>query len=350
MTRRPTRLGDLAVHLGRSVEGDAEFVVRGVAPLDAAGPEDLVFVRSEGYAAHWARSAAGAAIVPPGVEAGRRPVIRSPSPDLDFARAVAWIVPAEAPAAGVHPSAVVAPDAQVDPSAWVGAQVVIGARARVGARSALQPGVVLYPDVRVGADCTLHAGVVLREGTQLGDRVLLQPGVVLGGDGFGYAFGEQGEPVKIPQVGRVVVEDDVEIGANTTVDRATLGETRIGRGSKIDNLVMIAHNCRLAEHVIVVAQAGLAGGTQVGRRALLMAQMGSAGHLEIGAGAFVGGRAGVTKDVAPGARVWGFPSMEERAWHRSIAALRRLPDALRRLRALERRLGPRGGDESDRGS
>ncbi len=339
MARRPIRLGELAARLGRSVEGDAGFLVRDVAALTDAGAEALAFVRSPRYAEAWARSGAGAGILPAGVDAASRPVIRSPRPDLDFARAVGWIAPPPAPAAGIHASAVVAEDARVDASACVGPGVVVGPRSRVGPRSVLHPGVILYEDVEVGADCTLHAGAVVREETQLGDRVVLQPGVVLGGDGFGYTFGEGGERVKIPQVGRVVVEDDVEIGANTTVDRATLGETRIGRGTKIDNLVMIAHNCRLGEDVIVVAQSGLAGSTTVGRRAMLMAQMGTAGQLEIGEGAFVGGRAGVHKDVAAGARIWGWPQMEERAWHRSVAALARLPDALRRLRALERRLG-----------
>jgi len=169
------------------------------------------------------------------------------------------------------------------------------------------------------------------------------------GDGFGYAFDEQGALEKVPQVGRVVVEDDVEIGANTTVDRAALGETRIRRGAKIDNLVMVAHNCDIGEGVVIVGQAGLAGSTVVERGAMLMAQMGSGGHLRIGERAFVGARAGLHKDVAAGARVWGAPQLPERAFHRAMAALTRLPDALRRLRALEKRLGLERAEDSGEG-
>jgi UDP-3-O-[3-hydroxymyristoyl] glucosamine N-acyltransferase len=205
----------------------------------------------------------------------------------------------------------------------------------------LHSNATLYPDVEVGADCVIHAGVVLREGTRVGDRVVLEPGVVVGGDGFGYAPDGRGGLVKVPHVGRVVIEDDVEIGANSTVDRATLAETRIRRGARIDNLVQIAHNCDIGENAVVVAQSGLSGSTVVGRGAIVMAQAGSAGHLKIGDGAFVGARAGLHKDVADGGRVWGAPQMEERTWHRAMAALSRLPDVLRRLRAVERALGLR---------
>jgi UDP-3-O-[3-hydroxymyristoyl] glucosamine N-acyltransferase len=333
VNRKPIRLGELAARLGRELDGDAGFVVRGVASLEDAGPEDLVFVRSERFAPALARSRAGAAIAPPDVDVGGRAAIRSPRPDLDFSRAVAWILPSEVRPPGVHPTAVVAPDARVDPTASIGPHAVVEARGSVGARSVVHATVVLYPEVQVGADCILHAGVVVREGSLLGDRVVLQPGVVLGGDGFGYTFDEAGSWAKLPQV------------ANTTVDRGTLGETRIGRGTKLDNLIQIAHNCEIADRVIVVAQSGLAGSTRVRSRAIIMAQAGLGGHLEVGEGAFVGGRAGVHRDVRPGARVWGTPQMEERKWHRAMSALGRLPDALRRLRAIERKLGMRGAEE-----
>jgi UDP-3-O-[3-hydroxymyristoyl] glucosamine N-acyltransferase len=340
------RLRELASRLGREFVGDGELVIRGVAPLERAGAEDLSFVRSERWAKLWEGSRAGACIVPLGLQTGARPVIRSPHPGLDFARAVGALLPAEKPPRGVHPAAFVDPGAEIHPEASIGPCAVVGAGCRIGARSVLFPNVTLYADVTIGEDCVVHARAVLCEGTQLANRVLLQPGVVLGGDGFGYAFDEQGALEKIPQVGRVVVEDDVEIGANTTVDRATLGETRIRRGAKIDNLVMVAHNCDIGEGVVIVGQAGLAGSTVVERGAMLMAQMGSAGHLRIGARAFVGARAGLHKDVAAGARVWGAPQRPERTFHRAMAALTRLPDALRRLRAVEKRLGL----ESARGS
>ncbi|RIL02033.1 MAG: UDP-3-O-(3-hydroxymyristoyl)glucosamine N-acyltransferase [Proteobacteria bacterium] len=345
---RATALGDLAARLGRPLEGDAAWVVRGVASLEDAGPGDLVFVRGPRYAGALARSGAGAAIAPPSVDTGGRPAIRSPRPDLDFARAVAQLALRDRPPAGVHPAAVVAPDAHVDPSACIDAYAVIGARCSVGARSIVHPHVVLYPDVKIGADCEIHAGCVLREETELGDRVVLHSGAAIGADGFGYTFDEQGRPAKIPQIGRVVIEDDAEIGALAAIDRATLGTTRIRRNAKIDDLCVVAHNCDVGENVILVGQSGLAGSTVVEAGAILMGQTGTTGHLRIGAGAFLGGRTAVHKDVPAGARLFGAPAMPERAWHRTMSALARLPDALRRLRAVERAVGiraPRAGEE-----
>ncbi len=333
------RLRELASYLGREFVGDGELVIRGVAPLEQAGAEDLSFVRSERWAKLLEGSRAGACIVPLGFKAGARPVIPSPHPSLDFARAVGTLLPCEKPPAGIHPTAFVDPGAEIHPEASIGPRAVVGPGCQIGARTLLLANVTLYADVTVGEDCILHSGVIVCEGTQIANRVLLQPGVVLGGDGFGYAFDEQGALEKVPQVGRVVIEDDVEIGSNTTVDRAALGETRIRRGAKIDNLVMVAHNCDIGEGVVIVGQAGLAGSTVVERGAMLMAQMGSGGHLRIGERAFVGARAGLHKDVAAGARVWGAPQLPERAFHRVMAALTRLPDALRRLRAVEKRLG-----------
>ena len=348
MERRSLQLGELARRLGREVRGDAGVALHGAAPLESAGPGELSFVRSMRWARLVASTRAGALILPAGVDPAGRPAIVSPDPGLDFARAVALLVPERPPRPGVHPGARVDPAAEIDPEATIGPGCVVGARSRVGPRSVLYANVTLYEDVSVGADCRLHAGAVLREGTRLGDRVILQPGVVLGGDGFGFAYAEDGSLEKVPQIGVVVIEDDVELGANTTVDRATLGETRIRRGAKLDNLVQIAHNCDVGESVVVVAQSGLAGSTRVGARAVLMAQSGSAGHLTIGERAFLGARAGVNRDVAPGVRIWGMRQMEERAWHRAMVALARLPQAMRRLRALEKRLGLGGAGPEDK--
>jgi UDP-3-O-[3-hydroxymyristoyl] glucosamine N-acyltransferase len=320
--RDAVRLGELAAELGLEVEGDADVLLRGVAALESAGPEDLVFVRSPRFDAPLAASRAGAVIAPPGLDTGGRPTLRSLQPGLDFARAVRRVAPEPRPAPGVHPSAWIDSDARM-----------------VGARTLLRANVTLYEGVWLGEDCLLHAGCALGSGSRVGDRVTLHPGVVIGADGFGYVAGEDGRPEKFPQIGRVVVEDDVEIGANTTVDRGSLGETRIGRHTKIDNLVQIGHNCRIGEGVIVVAQVGLAGSTTLERGAIVMAQAGVADHLTIGERAFVGPQSGIHKDVPAGGRVVGTPQRSERGWHRESAALTRLPELLRRVRALERRLG-----------
>ncbi len=345
----PLRLGDLAAELGREVEGDGDFLVRGVAGLGDATATELSFAR-DGLSDEVAATAAGALIAAPGMDVGGRPVIRSANPKLDFARVLTRLMADASPAAGICSGAMVSPGADVDSSASIGPGVVVAEGCRVGARTVMHANVTLYAGVSVGADCVLHSGVVLREGTTLGDRVLLQPGAVIGGDGFGYVHAEDGALEKVPQVGCVAIEDDVEIGANAAIDRAALGETRIRRGAKIDNLVQIGHNCDVGEGAVVIAQSGLSGSTVVGRGAMIMAQAGSAGHLRIGERAFVGARAGLHKDVADGGRVWGAPQMEEHRWHKVVAALSRLPDALRRLRVVERKLGLRGPRDDAEGS
>ncbi|MCP5070651.1 MAG: UDP-3-O-(3-hydroxymyristoyl)glucosamine N-acyltransferase [bacterium] len=331
-------IGELAARLGgREIEGDAAFVVEDVAGLEGGGPRDLGFLRSASHASALAESSLGAVIAPEGVDVGGRPVIRSPLPNLDFARATGWLRPAVRPPAGIHPSAVVAGDAKVDPSAAVGALAVVESGATIGAETVLGARVVVGAGTTVGRSCWLHAGALVREGCVLVDRVILQPGAAIGGDGFGYEFNERGEHEKVPQVGNVVLEDDVEVGANSTVDRARLGTTRIGRGTKIDNLVMVGHNVRIGEHGILISQTGVAGTSTLGDRVILMAQSGVGGHIEIGDGSFIGARGGVIEDLPPGSRVWGFPSIPERAWHRSMSVFAKLPEIVRRLRALEKR-------------
>ncbi len=336
----PLRLRDLAERLGCAFEGDGDFVVRGVASLESAGPQDLSFIRSARMLQRAAATRAGALIAPLDVELGARPILRSSHPELHFARAVAAIVSSARPQSGVHPTAVIAASTQIDSSASVGPHCIIGARCSVGARSVLYPRAVLYDDVRVGVDCVLHAGVVVREESSLGDRVILQPGAVIGADGFGYAFDEEGMPEKRPQVGRVVIENDVEIGALATVDRAALGETRIRRGAKIDNLCLIAHNCDIGEGVIIAGLSGLSGSVTVERGAILMGQVGVADHARIGERAFLAARAGVLRSGVPArAKVFGLPPREGRLWHRIQQLSARLPELFARVRALERQLG-----------
>ncbi len=345
---REVRLQDLAEALDRSWTGDGRFLICGVASLESAGPSDLVYVRDASHLESLSRSRAGAVILPEGLDLGTRSAISSPNPLLDFARAVERICPTVLPAPGIDPGAFVAPDAEVAASAWLGPGASIGARSRIGARSIIHPNATLYPDVTIGEDCTIHSGAVVREGSVLGDRVILQPGAVIGGDGFGYVPDETGALYKIPQIGCVVIGDDVEIGANTTIDRATLTRTAIADRVKLDNLIQVAHNCEIGQDVVVAAQSGFGGSTRIARGTIVMAQVGVAGHLEIGSRAFLGARAGLHKDVPDQARVYGTPQMEERRWHRSMAALKRLPEVFKRLRSIERTLGLRGNSDSSR--
>jgi UDP-3-O-[3-hydroxymyristoyl] glucosamine N-acyltransferase len=338
------RLGDLAQALGLRVDGDAEVEITGIAPLDLAGPSDLSFIRSPAFAERLADSRAGALVALHGIDVGGRPALRSEDPSRDFYRAARLVVPEPQPTPGIHPSAVIGEGARIDASASLGPGCCIGRGAEVGPRSVLHAGVVLYDAVRVGADCVLHARCVIAAASVLGDRVLCHPGVVIGGEGFGYVGAEGGGLERVHNVGRVVVEDDVEIGANSTIDRGTLGDTRIGRGTKIDNLVQIGHNCRIGERVVIVSQAGIAGSTRVGDECVILAQAGVAGHLSLGDGALVGPQCGVHKDVPPRTRVLGSPQREHLRFHREMAALKHLPELLRRMRAVERGVPPRDED------
>ena len=345
MARGRLRLGDLAAELGLALDGDPDRTVTGVASLDEAGPDDLVFARTAAMAEALAATPARAVVAPEGLEVGERTALRSDDPGRDFFRAASLLLPDPRPPAGVDPRAVVAADAVVDPTAAIGPHCAIGSGARVGAGTVLHPGVVLYDGVTLGSDCILHARCVVANGSRLGDRVILQPGVVVGGDGFGYVGGADGGLEKMPHVGRVEIGDDVEIGANSTIDRGTLDDTRIGRGTKIDNLVQIGHNVRIGERCVVVAQAGIAGSTELGDGVVVLAQAGIVGHRHVGDNAFIGPQSGVHKDVAEGARILGSPQRAERRFHREMAALGRLPELFARVRDLERR--HRAGDAED---
>ena len=240
----------------------------------------------------------------------------------------------------------------VDPSATLGQGVhvgplaVVGPRVRVGARTVLHPHVVLYADVEIGEDCVLHSGVHVRERCRLGHRVIVQIGAALGGDGFGFARDAEGRYHKIPQVGVVVIEDDVEIGALTAVDRAALGETRVGRGTKIDNLVQIGHSVTIGRDSVVAGQVGIAGSARIGERVTLAGQVGVVGHLTVGDGAIVTAQSGIPSSVPPGAVISGSPAFDNKTWLRATAIFAKLPDLLKRVRALERRLGAKGDGET----
>jgi len=331
------KLRELAGRLGCELLGDGEVEIRGVSGLERAGPGDLTFLANPRYAPLLATTRAAAVIVASANES-TLPRLVSENPYLAFARAVGLICPPARPEPGVHPSAQVHPTAVLGTGVHVGALAVVGARARVGARSVLHPQVVVYDEVTIGEDCLLHSGVQVRERCRLGDRVIVQNGAVIGGDGFGFARDAEGRYHKFPQVGTVVIEDDVEIGALTAVDRAALGETRIGRGSKLDNLVQVGHSVTVGSDTVLCGQVGIAGSSRVGSGVTLAGQVGVAGHLTIGDRVIATAQTGIPSSVEPGTVVSGYPAIENRAWLRSSALFARLPELQKRVRELERRL------------
>jgi UDP-3-O-[3-hydroxymyristoyl] glucosamine N-acyltransferase len=334
-------LARLAAAVGAPVEREAERLFRGLAPLETAGPEEVTFLLHARYASLAARTAAGAIVVgpdaaAPGGSSGPIP-LRVASPHAAMLTLMGLFHPEPPVQPGVHALASVSPDASVAPSASVGPFAVvetgalIGAGARVGALVYVGAGAV------VGEGCVLHPRVVVRDGVRLGRRVIVHPGAVLGADGFGY-LPQGGRHVKIPQVGGVRIEDDVEIGANSAVDRGTLGDTVVGRGTKIDNLVQVGHNCEVGEDVILVAQVGVSGSSRIGRGAMLAGQVGLADHATVGESAILAAQAGVISDV-PAKEIWGgSPARPLGETKRIWAAERALPELVRKVRDLTRRL------------
>jgi UDP-3-O-[3-hydroxymyristoyl] glucosamine N-acyltransferase len=338
-------LAELAERVAGEVAGDAAAVIVRVAPLDEAGPGDLSFFANRKYRRSFEASRATAVVVEPEEEvpAGRT-VLRAKNAYLAFAKISTLFHPPQQAVPDVSPQAFVHPEAQVHSSAEIMPFAHVGAGAVVGARCILYPGAYVGPGARLGEDCVLWPNAVVRERCTLGDRVVLQPGCVVGSDGFGYAFDPAGEGgsgprhYKVPQVGIVAVEDDVELGANVCVDRATLGATRIGRGSKLDNLVQIGHNVEVGSLSILCGQVGIAGSTRLGAGVMAGGQVGIVGHISVGDAAKLGAQAGVMNDVGAGEMVAGSPARLHRDWLRMEATLSRLPELVRRLKELEKRL------------
>jgi UDP-3-O-[3-hydroxymyristoyl] glucosamine N-acyltransferase len=332
------KLSEIAQKINcRMVGGDDVEILR-VAGIDEAEPGDLTFVSNRKYVSHIKSTSASAIILGEDIPPVGIPSLRTDDPYLAFARALELFFEPLRPEPGVHPAAIIAGDVTIGPQASVGAYTVIGKGCTIGAGTAVYPHAVLYPGVSVGNDAVIHSHVVVREGCVLGNRVILQNGVVVGSDGFGFAPTRDGRFYKICQTGRVIIEEDVEIGANTTIDRAAVGDTVIRRGAKLDNLVQIGHGAQVGEDCVLAAQVGLAGSTRLGRGVWVGGQVGFAGHLEVGDKAIITAQSGTSHDVPPGAVISGSPAFENSAWLRSTAAFTRLPQLVRKVRDLEKEI------------
>jgi UDP-3-O-[3-hydroxymyristoyl] glucosamine N-acyltransferase len=345
-------LRELANHVGGRVIGDSSVVIHKIAPIDEAGPGEITFLAHPRYQPFLRQCRASAVIVGPGVVSdqeseSRLNYLETANPYIGFAKVLQLFCPDPefsgliSPQAHVDESAVIAESVTIFPNAFV------GPGARIGNRTVVFPGVFLGEAAQIGAECVLHPNVVVREACRLGDRVILHAGAVIGSDGFGYA-GSGDQRVKIPQTGIVVIEDDVEIGANTTIDRATLGRTVIARGVKIDNLVQIAHNVAVGEHSVIAAQAGIAGSTRLGKNVTLAGQAGVVNHITIGDGATIGPQSGIPKSVAAGAVLsGGIAAAPHHEWLKVMTLLPQLPKLWGAVRSLEKRVAQilKGGEK-----
>ena len=327
-------LAGLAKRLAGGVVGDGGALITGVAPLDTAGPGEISFLSNRKYLPQARATRATAVLTVPGAELEGANLLVVANPYLALAELLEIYHPRTHPAAGISPAAIVGANVRIDNDATVMAGAVIGERCQVGRQAVIMSGAVLCPDVSVGEQTIIHPNVTVYDGCVIGNRVIIHAGTVIGSDGFGFAR-EGIRHRKIPQVGNVVIEDDVEIGANVAVDRGTFGSTLIGRGTKIDNLVQIAHNVRIGENSLLVAQSGISGSTRLGNGVTFAGQSGAVGHIEIGDGAIVGAKSAVTHDLPAGAFVIGHPAIDARVWKRAAAIFARLPELRRRLMRLE---------------
>ena len=331
-------LRELAAQLGCQLIGDPDVRISRVATIESAKAGEITFLANRKYAAQVKTSQASAIIASEAVNAGPPNTLVSANPYLDFARVLKLFYEPSRPPRGIHPTASVAPSATIGSHPSIGAYAVVGEDVEIGDNVALHAHAVIYEGCVIGDDFTAHSHVSVRERTRIGDRVTLHNGVVIGGDGFGFARGNDGRHHKIVQSGITVIEDDVEIQSLTSIDRAALGETRVKRGAKIDSLCQVGHACVVGEDNIICGQTGLAGSTVLEENVIMAGQTGSAGHLTIGKNAIVWAQTGIPNDVAPNSVVSGYPAIDSRDWLRASAVYPRLPELLKTVRALERRI------------
>jgi len=330
------KLGELAATLGARLEnGSPETEITGVAGIEEAGAGQITFVANPRYAGAARTTKAAAVIVAEDFPAANTALLRSRNPYLDFARAIELFYRPPKYAVGVHSTAVVHPSAKIGKNASIGPYVVVDEDVQIGKNCVLLAHAVIYRGARIGNNFLAHAHAVVRENCRLGDNVTLQNGAVIGGDGFGFAKDNEGRWRKIVQSGPAVLEDDVEVQANACVDRASIGETRVGKGTRIDNLVQVGHGSRVGNNTLLCAQVGLAGSTEVGDNVILAGQVGVAGHCKIGDGVIATAQSGIPNDVAAGKVVSGYPAIDNKLWLRCVAVFNRLPELLKRVRGRE---------------
>jgi len=328
---------ELAERLNCPFEGDGTVLITGVASLEKAKSGDLVFLAKPKSRELLEKTSASAAILPPGEKFDRIPVLRADNTHLAFIRATEIFNRPYRPEPGIHPAALVSGSAKIGPQVSIGAFCVVGDDVEIGESAVIFPLVTIYPRVKIGARTVVHSNTSLREGVRIGSRVIIHNGVVIGADGFGYLRSDDGTHIKIPQVGTVLIEDDVEIGANTTIDRAALGETIVRKGTKIDDLVMVAHNVEIGENAILVAQVGIAGSSKVGRNTILSGQVGVADHVDVGDNVIIAAKSGVTKNIPSGSFVSGSPHLDIRDWRKFWALAPQLYDIVKDFKKLKAR-------------
>ncbi len=332
------KLVEIARRLECQLRGDGKVEINGAAGIEEAEPDEITFVSNPKYTARIKESRAGAIILAPDAPATEIPTLVSENPYLTFARVIELFYQPPEAVPGIHPTAVIEDTAELGEDYCIGAHVVIRAGVKLGQRAVLHPHVVLYPYAEVGDDFVAHSHAVVREYCRIGHRVILQNGAVIGGDGFGFAPVGDGSYRKIVQSGTVVLEDDVEVGAHSCIDRATVGETRVERGTKIDNLVQIGHGSRVGQDSVLAAQVGLAGSTRVGNRVMLAGQVGAAGHLTIEDEVIATAQTGIARSVAKGSKVSGTPEMDSALWRKNYLLMHRFPELVKAVKQLEERI------------
>jgi UDP-3-O-[3-hydroxymyristoyl] glucosamine N-acyltransferase len=347
------KLGELATKLNAELRGDAELEITGVKGIEEAGPTEITFVANPKYASLARKTRAAAVLVEPEFPEIEAATLRLKNPYLAFSRALGFFYQPPVYTPGIHPTAVIDPTAVIGAGAHIGAYVVIGPRVKLGAQATLLPHVVLYPGVEAGNHLFAHAHAVVREDCILGDNVTLENGVIIGADGFGFAKNEDGHWEKIPQSGPVRLGNRVDVQANATIDRATVGETRIGDGTKVDNLVQVGHASHVGENTLICAQTGLAGSSIIGNNVILTGQTGVAGHCSVGDGVILTAQSAVSHDIPAGKIISGSPGFDNRVWLRAVSLFQRLPELAKRLDRVEKKLAaqkqPEGAADADGG-